>query len=71
MSGSQRSVAFRCLMMSTAALVLVTALVATPIFTRGSAAAIPFGSPAFATQMEQHRTESAELLGSRIPERLS
>ena len=50
MSGSQRSVAFRCLMMSTAALVLVTALVATPIFTRGSAAAIPFGSPAFATQ---------------------
>ena len=50
MSGSQRSVALRCLMMGAAALVLLTALIAAPVFTRGSAATIPFGSPAFAAQ---------------------
>ncbi|MDQ2786341.1 MAG: hypothetical protein M3Y58_15215, partial [Chloroflexota bacterium] len=50
MSGSQRSVAFRCLMMGAAALMLLTALIAAPVFTRGSAAVIPFGSPAFAAQ---------------------
>ncbi|MCA1666147.1 MAG: hypothetical protein LC793_01830 [Thermomicrobia bacterium] len=50
MSGSQRSVAFRCLMMGAAALMLLTALVAVPTFTRGSAAPIPFGSVAFAAQ---------------------
>ena len=41
---------FRAVIALSAALVLVTALVATPIFTPGSAAAIPFGSPAFAAQ---------------------
>ncbi|MDQ6908578.1 MAG: fibronectin type III domain-containing protein [Chloroflexota bacterium] len=50
MSGSQRSVARRCLIMSTAALLLVTMLVAVPTFMHGSAAPIPFGSPAFAAQ---------------------
>ncbi len=50
MSGSQRSVASRCLMMGAAALILLTALIAAPVFTRGSAAPIPFGSPAFAAQ---------------------
>jgi hypothetical protein len=50
MSGSRRSVALRCLVMSAAALVLLTALIAAPVFTHGSAAPIPFGSPAFAAQ---------------------
>ncbi|MHB8645501.1 MAG: hypothetical protein ACYDAR_06910, partial [Thermomicrobiales bacterium] len=50
MSGSQRSVALRCLMMGGAALILIAALIAAPVFTRGSAAPIPFGSPAFAAQ---------------------
>ncbi len=50
MSGSQRSVVHRCLMMGAALLLLVTTLVAAPAFTHSSAAAIPFGSPAFAAQ---------------------
>jgi hypothetical protein len=50
MADSQRSVALRCLMMGAAALILLATLIAAPAFTHGSAAPIPFGSPAFAAQ---------------------
>jgi len=50
MFGTQRSVARRCLIMSSAALLLLATLVAAPVFLHGSAAPIPFGTPAFAAQ---------------------
>ena len=50
MSGSRRSIALRCLMMGSAILVLLSTLIAAPVFTHGSAAPIPLGSPAFAAQ---------------------
>jgi hypothetical protein len=50
MAGSQRSMALRCLLMGAAALLLIAGLVAGPVFTHGQAAAIPFGTSAFAAQ---------------------
>ncbi len=50
MAGSQRSLAVRCLLMGTAALLLITGLVAGPTFLHGQAATIPFGNTAFAAQ---------------------
>ncbi len=51
MSGSQRAVMLRCLLMSAVGLLLVTTLIAVPVFTHGSAAAIPIGATAFSTQL--------------------
>ena len=50
MAGSQRSMAVRCLLMGTAALLLITGIVAGPAFIHGQAAPIPFGNTAFAAQ---------------------
>ncbi|MGI8854121.1 MAG: fibronectin type III domain-containing protein [Thermomicrobiales bacterium] len=50
MAGSQRSMAVRCLLMGTAALLLITGLVAGPTFLHGQAAPVPFGNTAFAAQ---------------------
>ena len=47
MSGARRSAPFRGVLMMGAGLVLLSTLIAAPVFTHGSAADIPPGSPAF------------------------
>jgi hypothetical protein len=50
MAGSQRSMAVRCLLMGAALLLLVTGVVAGPVFIHGQAATIPIGNSAFTAQ---------------------
>jgi hypothetical protein len=49
MSGNQRSAPFRGILLMAVGLVLLSTIIATPVFTHGSAADTPFGAPAFGT----------------------
>src|SRR5262249_15014078 len=63
-SRSARSFAFRCLLLSGAGLLLVSALIAWPVFTRSQS--IPFASPAFESQWSTPEAAAPNFWGPAI-----